>query len=85
MLKTLLTSKKFVAAIVGVIVGLVAKLGVELDTDATALVISPILAYIVGQGVADHGKSRAQEIVKALSVEDASDVAADAADEELSP
>ena len=63
MLKTLLTSKKFVAAIV----------------------ISPILAYIVGQGVADHGKSRAQEIVKALSVEDANDIAADVANEELKP
>ncbi len=81
MLKTLLTSKKFIAAIVGVAVGLIAKLGIELDTDAVAIVISPILAYIVGQGVADHGKSRAQEIVKALSVEGA----IDAANEELLP
>lgn len=84
MLKTLLTSKKFIAAIVGVAVGLIAKLGIQLDTDAVALVISPILAYIVGQGVADHGKSRAQEIVKALSDDDSEDLAAEAANEELS-
>lgn len=85
MLKTLLTSKKFVAAIVGVAVALVAKLGIELDTEAVTLVVSPILAYIVGQGISDHGKSRAQEIVKALSVEDAEQTSIDAANDELTP
>ena len=84
MLKTLLTSKKFVAAIIGVAVGLIAKLGIELQTQDVVAVISPILAYILGQGVADHGKSRAQEIVKALSVDDAKDIVVDAANEELS-
>lgn len=83
MLKTLLTSKKFIAAVIGVAVGFIAKLGIELDTDAVALIISPILAYIVGQGVADHGKSRAIEIVKALSKESAKDEADSAADMEL--
>lgn len=83
MLKTLLTSKKFRAAIAGVVVALIAKLGIELDTDAVAIIISPILAYIIGQGVADHGKSRAQEIVKAFSVEGAEHEASNAANEEL--
>lgn len=85
MFKTLLTSKKFVAAVIGVAVGLIAKLGIELDTDAVVIVVSPILAYIVGQGVADHGKSRAQEIVRALSAESLEEVGDDVIDEELSP
>ena len=65
----MLKSKKFIAAIVGVIIALVSKLGIELDTEAVALVVSPILAYIVGQGVADHGKERAQIIVNNVGQE----------------
>ncbi len=81
----LLRQKKFRAALIGLIVALVAKLGIELDTQDVFAIVSPILAYIVGQGVADHGKSRAQEIVKALSVDAARDISIDSANEELLP
>lgn len=57
-LKQALTSKKFIAAIAGVIVALVARVGIDLDTEATATILSPIVAYIVGQGIADFGKHR---------------------------
>ena len=79
----MLKSKKFIAAVVGVAIGLIAKLGIELDTEAVLAVISPILAYILGQGLADQGKSRAQEIVKALSPEDLDGTTVDAANGEL--
>ena len=41
----------------GVIVAVAAKRGLDLDTEAVAAIISPILAYILGQGFADFGKS----------------------------
>jgi hypothetical protein len=60
-LKQILTSKKALAAILGVVVGLAAKLGLALDTETLMAILSPILAYILGQGLADTGK----EAVKA--------------------
>ena len=53
------TSKKAIAAVVGVIVTTAGTYGLELPTDALALVVSPIIAYIVGQGWADSGKPAA--------------------------
>ena len=81
MLKTLLTSKKFLAALSATIVAALAKVGLDLDDSAVLLIVSPLMAYIVGQGIADHGKERAKVIVDAISIEDATD----AAEEELSP
>lgn len=57
-LRAMLASKKFIGAIAGVIVAGALKVGVDLPTDAVAAVISPIVAYILGQGVADLGKER---------------------------
>lgn len=85
MLKALFSSKKFVAALVGVAVALLAKIGIELDTQDVAAVVSPIIAYIIGQGITDVGKSRAQEIVKAMDAGDAEEVSVDAANQELTP
>lgn len=59
-LKGLLASKKALAMIVGVLMGLFGKkLGI--DEDALTKIVGSIMAYIVGQGIADHGK----EAVKA--------------------
>ena len=60
MLKTLLTSKKALAAIVAVIMALIGK-KVGLEADSVTQVVGAIIAYIVGQGIADAGK----EAVKA--------------------
>lgn len=56
----LLRSKKFVAAIAGVIVAGAARIGWDLDVDAVLTIISPILAAILGQGLSDLGKERAK-------------------------
>ena len=85
MIKSLLGSKKFIASTVGVIVALVAKLGIELDTEAVALVISPILAYILGQGVADHGKGRVENVLNVLNQDASREAADDTIEEELLP
>lgn len=55
-IRAMLGSKKFVAAVAGTIVAATAKYGLELDTEAVATVIAPIIAYILGQGVSDFGK-----------------------------
>lgn len=60
-IKQILTSKKALAAIVSVVVAGVAKLGLKLDTETVLLIVGPIVVYIAGQSVADHGK----EAVKA--------------------
>lgn len=60
MFKALFTSKKFIAALAGVVVSLVSVAGLELPTDAVAAVLAPVMAYIVGQGIADNGKEAAK-------------------------
>jgi uncharacterized membrane protein YoaK (UPF0700 family) len=55
-IKGMLGSKKFIAAAIGVVVWLVGKLGAHLDSTELTEAITPLLAYIVGQGIADHGK-----------------------------
>lgn len=82
-MKDLLNSKKFRAAIAATIVALCAKAGLDLDEGAVLAIISPLLTYIVGQGVADFGKARAQVIVDSL--EEAPRLAGDEIEEELRP
>lgn len=56
----LLNSKKFVAALIGVITGISVKLGVpETQVSEILTLLSPILAYIGAQGFADIGKEKA--------------------------
>ena len=56
----LFKSKKALTAMAAVIVGLAAKLGLDISTDELLPILSPLMAYIVGQGIADHGKERAK-------------------------
>lgn len=60
LLKSLLTSKKAAAMVAAVIMQLIGK-KVGLDADQVSGIVYSIIAYIVGQGIADHGK----EAVKA--------------------
>lgn len=57
LLLSLLKSKKFVMAVLGVVAFLLGKLGLNLASEQLYLFVSPFLAYILGQGIADHGKS----------------------------
>ena len=59
-IKALATSKKFIASVAGVVVAAVAKIGLDLDTEAVATLLAPIIAYIIGQGWADNGKEAAR-------------------------
>lgn len=56
----ILKSKKFQAAIVGLIVALTGKVGLDLDEASLLAILSPILAYIAGQSAADIGKEKAK-------------------------
>lgn len=47
-------------AVAGVIVALASKVGFELDISAVAIIVSPIVAAILGQGMADFGKERSK-------------------------
>ena len=59
-MKDLLKSKKFQAAIIGVLVAILSHYVPGLPEDAANQVLTVIVAYIVGQGLADMGKERAK-------------------------
>ena len=59
-LKELISSKKALMAIASAIVAGVAKLGLELDTEAVLTIITPLVSFVIGQGVADLGKEAAK-------------------------
>tara|TARA_R110002110_G_scaffold123748_1_gene300618 strand:- start:295 stop:495 length:201 start_codon:yes stop_codon:yes gene_type:complete len=63
-LKSLFSSKKFVAMITGVIATLVGKIGFDVPTETINQVVALVGTYVVGQGVADHGKHRPAEAAK---------------------
>ncbi len=56
----ILKSKKFQAALVSLVVMIAAKAGFDLDEAALLTIISPLLTYIAGQGLADIGKEKAK-------------------------
>jgi len=55
-IKQILASKKAVMALVAGIVWGVAKLGFQVDTETVAGIVSPLVAYILGQSYVDHAK-----------------------------
>jgi len=60
-IKDMILSKKVIAMLSGVIVATLAKVGLDLDVESVAVIISPIIAYIIGQGWADTGKEAKKE------------------------
>lgn len=59
-IKSLVTSKKAAAMVAGVLMAAFGK-KVGLDESAVTSIVATVIAYLVGQGIADHGK----EAVKA--------------------
>lgn len=57
--KEMLKSKKFLAAGIAVIVWLVGKLGTDLNNEELLGAVTPLWAFILAQGAADIGKSKA--------------------------
>lgn len=60
MLKSLLTSKKFLAAVLACVAWLLGKLGLHLDNDELLGAVLPLWTYVIGQAIADHGKESAK-------------------------
>ncbi len=84
-LKALLASKKFVAALIGALVWLGGKVGLDVDSTTMAGIVAPICAFVIGQGWADSGKEAAQITAQgttdsALITADAKSIAVEVAD-----
>ncbi len=60
----ILSSKKAITALLAFAAAIAAKFGFDLDTDSIELIVAPLIAYILAQGVADHGKEAAKEQAK---------------------
>lgn len=56
----LLQSKKFRAALIGLLVVVVKHFLPDLDETSVQQILAVLLAYIIGQGIADHGKEKAK-------------------------
>lgn len=56
-LKELLASKKFITAVAGISVTLLAKIGLKADTETIASIVSIIALLLLGQASTDFGKA----------------------------
>lgn len=69
-IQDLLSSKKFVGALLTMITALAVRLGIpEIQVEEILAIVSPMLAYIGAQGFADIGKERvmAQEVIQRIN------------------
>jgi len=58
--KEFLTSKKFIAAVAGILLTLLAKLHFEIPESTVQELVGLIIAYLISQGWADRGKEAAK-------------------------
>jgi hypothetical protein len=56
----ILSSKKAVLGLTTALTAGLLKLGLDVDSETVGLVVAPLVAAIVGQGIADHGKEAAK-------------------------
>lgn len=59
-IKDLFSSKKALVMMVALIVAIASKIGLHLDPDLVNQILALAGVYIVGQGIADHGKEAAK-------------------------
>lgn len=59
-IREFVTSKKFIVAVVGVIIAIAGRHGLSLDPQTVEHVVYLFVAYLLGQGIADHGKEAAK-------------------------
>lgn len=59
-IEAILGSKKAVMALLGALVGAAARIGWDVTPEELMAMLSPILAYVGFQGIADIGKGKAQ-------------------------
>ena len=63
--REMLKSKKFLAAVLAGVVWIAGRFGANLNSEELLGAVTPLWAYILGQGVADLGKVKAVEAPKA--------------------
>lgn len=56
----ILSSKKAVMGLTAALTAGVMKLGLHVDSETVGLIVGPIVAAVIGQGVADHNKEAAK-------------------------
>lgn len=59
-IKEFITSKKFIAAVAGIVLTLLAKLHFNIPESTVQEIVGLIIAYLVAQGWADKGKEAAK-------------------------
>lgn len=62
--RELLESKKFRTALIAMIVAALGRLGLQVDEQTILTIISPMMAFIIGQGIADHGATAAKTVAR---------------------
>jgi hypothetical protein len=67
--KDMLASKKFIAVLVTIAVWVGGRFGFEVDELTLTPVFAALAAYILGQGIADHGKEAAKITAAAAAAE----------------
>ena len=70
--KQILASKKALATIVAMLVWVIGKAGFDIDSDLLYPPIATLISYVVGQGIADHGKEAAKVLAQPLAKSDPS-------------
>ena len=58
-MKELFTSKKFITALIGGVAAFVSAM-FDVESDKILAILTPFIAYIAAQGIADHGKEAAK-------------------------
>lgn len=58
-IRSLLSSKKFIVALAATLAWAIGLLGLDVSAEQIGAVLSPLYAYVLGQGIADVGKHRA--------------------------
>ena len=66
--KGLFTSKKFLAAVAGVLVSIAARYGLNLSETEVAGILAIFISYILAQGQTDKGKGAAQVQAAAAAI-----------------
>lgn len=73
-IREFVTSKKFIAAVAGILITLLAKLKFDVPESTVQEIVGLIIAYIISQGWADSGKEAAKiNAVSAQAVRDRND------------
>ena len=57
-LKSLFGSKKFTVAFAATVVWAVSLAGFDVSPETIGAILSPLYAYVLGQGIADAGKAK---------------------------